>query len=119
MLRASWKSLLGRKLRLLMSAFAIVLGVAFVSGSLIFTDMIGTAFNGIMNGSVADVNVQAKGSGDNVETSVVREISPEVLAKVREVPGCSPPTAASPTRPPTSSARTARSSPARARRRSA
>lgn len=87
MLRASWKSLLGRKLRLLMSAFAIVLGVAFVSGSLIFTDMIGTAFNGIMNGSVADVNVQAKGAGENVETSVVREISPEVLAKVREVPG--------------------------------
>ena len=34
MLRASWKSLLGRKLRLFMSAFAIVLGVSFVSGSL-------------------------------------------------------------------------------------
>jgi hypothetical protein len=32
MLRASWKSLLARKLRLLMSGFAIVLGVAFVAG---------------------------------------------------------------------------------------
>ena len=32
MLRAAWKSLLGRKLRLLMSTFAIVLGVAFVAG---------------------------------------------------------------------------------------
>jgi len=31
-IRAALKSLLGRKLRLLMSTFAIVLGVAFVSG---------------------------------------------------------------------------------------
>ena len=38
MLRAAWKSLLGRKVRLLMSTFAIVLGVAFVAGTLIFTD---------------------------------------------------------------------------------
>ena len=37
MLRASWKSLLGRKLRLFMRAFAIILGVAFVSGSFIIT----------------------------------------------------------------------------------
>lgn len=60
MLKATWKSLLGRKVRLLMSAFAIVLGVAFVSGSLIFTNMIGQSFDGIMNGTVADVNVMAK-----------------------------------------------------------
>ena len=32
MLKATIKSLLGRKLRLLMSTFAIVLGVAFVGG---------------------------------------------------------------------------------------
>lgn len=64
MLKASWKSLLGRKLRLLMSAFAVVLGVSFVSGSLIFTHMMSESFDGIMSGTVADVNVQAKGSDD-------------------------------------------------------
>ena len=49
MLRASWKSLMGRKLRLFMSAFAIILGVSFVSGSLIFTDTLGKAFSGIVD----------------------------------------------------------------------
>ena len=57
MLRASWKSLLGRKLRLFMSAFAIVLGVSFVSGSLIFTDTLGKAFDGIVD-TVGDVVVR-------------------------------------------------------------
>ena len=57
MLRASWKSLLGRKLRLFMSAFAIILGVSFVSGSLIFTDTLGKAFDGIVD-TVGDVVVR-------------------------------------------------------------
>lgn len=57
MLHASWKSLLGRKLRLLMSAFAIILGVSFVAGSLIFTDTIGKAFDGITD-TVGDVVVR-------------------------------------------------------------
>ena len=74
MLRTSWKSLMGRKLRLLMSAFAIVLGVSFVSGSLIFTDMLGSTFNGIMNGTVADVNVQPKGSSAGGATSGSRSV---------------------------------------------
>ena len=63
MLRASWKSLLGRKLRLFMSAFAIVLGVSFVSGSLIFTDTLGKAFDGIVD-TVGDVVVRPESAGD-------------------------------------------------------
>ena len=46
MFRATLKSLLGRKLRLLMSTFAIVLGVAFVGGSLIFSDTLGRELHG-------------------------------------------------------------------------
>ena len=49
MLRASWKSLMARKLRLFMSAFAIILGVAFVAGSFVFTDTLGRSFDSIMN----------------------------------------------------------------------
>ena len=64
MLRASWKSLMGRKLRLFMSAFAIILGVSFVSGSLIFTDTLGKAFSGIID-TVGDVVVRPDSvSGD-------------------------------------------------------
>ena len=37
MLRFTLRNLLARKLRLAMSAFAIVLGVAFVAGSFVFT----------------------------------------------------------------------------------
>ena len=47
MFRAAWKSLLGRKLRLLMSTFAIVLGVAFVAGSFVFTDTLSRSFTAI------------------------------------------------------------------------
>ena len=71
MLRASWKSLMARKLRLLMSGFAIVLGVAFVAGSLIFTDTLGQAFTKIMSGSVGDVVVRPVGavSSDNFKSA--------------------------------------------------
>ncbi len=94
MLRASFKSLLARKLRLLMSAMAVVLGVAFVAGSLIFTDMLGSAFNGIMNGAYADVNVQAKrpetndgSNGGMTMQPVQRELTPADIDRIRAVPG--------------------------------
>ena len=62
MYKAAWKSLLHRRARLLLSALAIVLGVAFVSGSLIFTTMLSVSFNGILRGTVADVNVDPVGT---------------------------------------------------------
>ena len=62
MLRAAWKSLLGRKLRLLMSTFAIVLGVAFVAGTLVFTDTLSRSFTAIFASSVGDVVVTPKGA---------------------------------------------------------
>jgi putative ABC transport system permease protein len=62
MLRVTWRNLFARKLRLLLSAFAIVLGVAFVCGSLVFTDTIDRAFDDIVSGSVSDVTVRFDGS---------------------------------------------------------
>ena len=64
MLRVALKSLLARKLRLLMSTAAIVLGVAFVAGSLIFTDAMGGAFDDIIEGSTADAEVGYEGAND-------------------------------------------------------
>ena len=57
MWRVSLRNLLARKLRLALSAFAIVLGVAFVAGSFVFTDSLGSAFDGIVRGTTADVEV--------------------------------------------------------------
>ncbi|MBK7822157.1 MAG: ABC transporter permease [Tessaracoccus sp.] len=63
MLRATWKSLWARKIRLSLSALAIVLGVAFVAGSLMFTAMLRDGLDSLLKGSFGDVNVIAEGAG--------------------------------------------------------
>ena len=67
MLRASWKSLMARKLRLFMSAFAIILGVAFVAGSFVFTDTLGRSFESITSSTVGDVVVRPAATGSDFE----------------------------------------------------
>lgn len=57
MWKANFTSLWSRKLRLAMSTIAIVLGVGFVSGSFVFSNMITGAFNGIVNATISDVEV--------------------------------------------------------------
>ena len=61
MIKAALKSLLGRKVRLLMSTFAIVLGVAFVAGSLIFSDTLSRSFTALFASTVGDVVVRPEG----------------------------------------------------------
>jgi putative ABC transport system permease protein len=63
-LLVTWRNLVARKLRLLLSAFAIVLGVAFVAGTLVFTNAMGGAFDNIIEGSTADAEVAYKGADD-------------------------------------------------------
>ncbi len=58
MYRAALKSLLGRKVRLFMSTFAVVLGVAFVAGTLVFTDTLNRSFTSLFASSVGDVVVE-------------------------------------------------------------
>jgi putative ABC transport system permease protein len=68
MIRASLKSLLARRVRLLLSTFAIVLGVAFVTGILMFSDTLQRSFTALFDSTVGDSVVQVKGSdlgGDN------------------------------------------------------
>ena len=45
MIRVALAGLFGRKLRTALTAFAVVLGVAMVSGTLVLTDSIDKAFN--------------------------------------------------------------------------
>jgi putative ABC transport system permease protein len=68
MLRATFKSLAARKLRLAMSAFAIILGVAFVAGSFVFTDTLDSTFEEIFGDSNSDIVVRPTlGEGDQFE----------------------------------------------------
>jgi putative ABC transport system permease protein len=87
MLRASWKSLLARKLRLLMSGFAIVLGVAFVAGSLIFTDTLGQAFTKIMAGSTGDVIVRPVGAVNDENTQSAKTLPASLVGDLARADG--------------------------------
>ncbi|NUO56155.1 MAG: ABC transporter permease [Hamadaea sp.] len=62
MLRATLKSLLARKLRLALSAMAVILGVMFVAGSFVLTDTLGRSFESMFDSAYAhtDVVVQPK-----------------------------------------------------------
>ena len=62
MLRATLKSLLARKVRLILSGLAVVLGVMFVAGSFVLTDTLGRSFDSVFSDAYAktDVNVAAK-----------------------------------------------------------
>jgi putative ABC transport system permease protein len=86
MLRMTWRTLLARKVRLALSAFAIVLGVAFVAGSFIFTDAMGDAFDGIIEGTTAPVQVAYKGAGDFDSAQDTRVLSSSVVDRVRRLP---------------------------------
>ena len=102
MLTITWRNLFARKVRLALSAFAVVLGVAFVAGSFIFTDAMGDAFDGIIEGSTADVEIAYKGANDfdsqqdprTIPASVVKRLdaAPRGRARCTRASSCSPST---------------------------
>src|SRR5918998_3970827 len=86
------KGLAGRKIRALLTAFAIVIGVAMVSGTFILTDTMQKSFDGLFDASYAktDAVIQGKeivknstnGSGVTLPASLLEEVRalPEVEA---------------------------------------
>ena len=60
MLRATIKSLLAHKLRLLLSGLAVILGVLFVSGAFVLTDTLGRSFDSLFQSAFDGVNVQVE-----------------------------------------------------------
>jgi putative ABC transport system permease protein len=87
MLRAAWKSLLGRKVRLLMSTFAIVLGVAFVAGSLIFTDTLSRSFTALFASSVGDVVVRPVGATADDGSPTTKTMPASLVHRLAAVDG--------------------------------
>lgn len=95
MLRITFKSLLARKLRLLLTALAVVLGVAFVSGTLILGDTLNSTFDKLFTTAYSGTDVGVRGKSaftvnvtDGGDPAQSRPPVPaEVLDKVRDVPG--------------------------------
>lgn len=89
MLRLTLRSLLARKLRLLLSGIAVVLGVTFVSGTFVLTDSLGRVFDDLftdVNKGIA-VTVQGTSALGGGGTADREPVPDAVLSQVRAVDG--------------------------------
>ncbi|MCW2622273.1 MAG: hypothetical protein JWL64_1875 [Frankiales bacterium] len=89
MLRATFRSLLARKLRLLLSGLAIVLGVAFVAAALTLTDSLGKTFDNLFSdlGQNTDAVVRAQSDLDQFGTALRPRLDAGALQQLQGVPG--------------------------------
>jgi putative ABC transport system permease protein len=83
------KGLLAHKLRLALTALAIVLGVAFISGTFVLTDTLNNTFSALFGNIYQKIDFQVRGvaqlgSGANATRN---ELPESLLASVRRVPG--------------------------------
>jgi len=90
MFRTTIKGLLGHKLRVLSTMVAIVIGVSFMSGTLVFTDTIGKTFDDLFASVIkgdafvrSTITVKSQGPGQ-VQRGLVDE---SLLERVRQVDG--------------------------------
>ena len=82
------KSLWARKVRALTTTFAVVIGVAFMAGSYVFTDTIFAAFDEIFSESLKGTSVVV--SSENLvkqQSGEVPTISAELLPRIQRTPG--------------------------------
>ncbi|MBD0329124.1 MAG: ABC transporter permease [Thermoleophilia bacterium] len=90
MRKVALRGLAGRKLRALLTALAIVLGVAMVSGTFVLTDTIDRAFNTIFERSYAGTDAVVRAGGSDIAyqglTAELPGIPAELLEQVRAVP---------------------------------
>ncbi|MFB7335312.1 ABC transporter permease [Streptomyces adustus] len=88
MLKATLRSFLAHKGRLLLSALAVVLSVAFVAGSLIFSDTVTRTFDRLFASTSADVTIEAKQDlKSSVPTGAVQTVPAALADRVASVDG--------------------------------
>jgi putative ABC transport system permease protein len=90
MFKLTWRTLLARKVRLVMSTLAIVLGIGFLTGVMVFSTGLGSTFDAIIKGSTPDALVRPAGTGSFEaigagNTAVVRPADVERFAALPEV----------------------------------
>ncbi|MEH0470775.1 FtsX-like permease family protein [Streptomyces sp. B21-097] len=90
-LRTSMRNFFAHKGRMALSAVAVLLSVAFVCGTLVFTDTMNTTFDKLFAATSSDVTVSAKGASETGETTADNGKPPvmpaSVLDKVRKAQG--------------------------------
>ncbi|MDX3660898.1 ABC transporter permease [Streptomyces sp. ID05-26A] len=85
MLKATIKSLLSRKLRLVLSALAVVLGVMFVSGSFVLTDTLQRSFTDLFSSAFANVDVSVSPKAEKGKEP--EPLTPQAITDVKSVAG--------------------------------
>ncbi|MDZ5620286.1 ABC transporter permease [Nocardioides bizhenqiangii] len=89
MFRLTLRNLLARKLRLVMSGLSIVLGVAFLSGVLVFSNGLSSTFDGIIYGSTPDGVVRTKDFSEfdaGYSGTPKNVVTPETIEKLEALP---------------------------------
>ncbi|MFC3572810.1 ABC transporter permease [Streptomyces yaanensis] len=90
-LKTSLRNFFAHKGRMALSAIAVLLSVAFVCGTLVFTDTMNTTFDKLFAATSTDVTVSAKGASDTGETTSDNGKPPvmpaSVLDEVRKTQG--------------------------------
>ncbi|MEV6167385.1 ABC transporter permease [Streptomyces sp. NPDC051954] len=84
MLKATLRSFLAHKGRLLLSALAVILSVAFVAGSLIFSDTVSRTFDRLFASTAADVTVSPK---ENLDEALPSGFTPTLPASLADRAG--------------------------------
>ncbi|MEU3949246.1 ABC transporter permease [Streptomyces sp. NPDC029526] len=88
MLKATLRSFLAHKGRLLLSALAVMLSVAFVAGSLIFSDTVSRTFDRLFASSSADVTVTPREDLESsVPTGALRTLPASLAERLSRVDG--------------------------------
>ncbi|WP_424213430.1 ABC transporter permease [Streptomyces sp. BI20] len=91
MFKTALRNVLAHKARLMMTVLAVTLGVAFVSGTLVFTDTLSKAMSDQSAKSYSGVAVSITDRGPGQEEGVRKEGDPGVsqgtLDKIRALPG--------------------------------
>ncbi|HMD91514.1 MAG TPA: FtsX-like permease family protein [Trebonia sp.] len=84
------KGLLAHKLRLMLTALAIILGVTFISGTFILTDTLHNTFTTLFSNIYSKIDFQVRGVaqfGSNTPNAVRNPIPESLLTTIRGVPG--------------------------------
>jgi putative ABC transport system permease protein len=77
-IRVALRGLLGRKLRATLTAIAIILGVAMMSGTFVLTDTIDKAFSTIFDESYAGTDVVVSGKGADISFQGLEAEAPPI-----------------------------------------
>ncbi|MFF7650358.1 ABC transporter permease [Streptomyces sp. NPDC007983] len=87
-LKTSLRNFLAHKGRMALSAIAVLLSVAFVCGTLVFTDTTNATFDKLFGSTASDVTVGPKGAGDqDSQQGRIRTLPGADLERLRRIDG--------------------------------